>query len=53
MIDVIVPVYAGEDETRACLASLLAARCEVPFELLVLEIVPARTETPRSSAKLT
>ena len=37
MIDVIVPVYAGEDETRACLASLLAARCEVPFEVLVVD----------------
>ena len=37
MIDVIVPVYAGEEETRRCLASLLAARCETAFEVVVVD----------------
>jgi GT2 family glycosyltransferase len=37
LIDVIVPVYAGEEETRRCLAALHAARCQTAFELIVVD----------------
>ena len=37
MIDVIVPVYAGEEQTRRCLASLREARCEAAFEIVVVD----------------
>ncbi|KAB2963992.1 glycosyltransferase [Zoogloea sp.] len=35
-IDVIVPVYRGLDETRRCIESVLAARQQAPFELIVI-----------------
>jgi GT2 family glycosyltransferase/glycosyltransferase involved in cell wall biosynthesis len=37
LIDVIVPVYAGEAETRSCLESVLAAPCRTEFELVVVD----------------
>lgn len=37
VVDVIVPVYSGEDETRRCLASLQAAVCRMPFEIVVVD----------------
>jgi len=36
-IDVIVPVYAGFEQTRRCLESVLAARQETPFELVLID----------------
>lgn len=35
-IDVIVPVYTGRVETLCCLYSVLAAACDTPFELVVV-----------------
>jgi len=35
-VDIVVPVYKGLDETRACLESVLAARNREPFELIVI-----------------
>lgn len=37
MIDIVVPVYAGEDETRKCIASILASRCDTPHEVVVID----------------
>lgn len=36
-VDVIVPVYRGLDETRACLDSLLAAEPALPHECIVID----------------
>lgn len=36
-VDVIVPVYRGLAETRACLESVLAAPVSAPFELIVVD----------------
>lgn len=35
-VDVIVPVYRGLDETRACLESVLAAAVRTPYRLVVI-----------------
>lgn len=35
-VDIVVPVYGGLEETRACLASLLEHRQETPFEIIVV-----------------
>ena len=37
MIDVIIPVFRGESATRRCIESVLAARCESPFETVVVD----------------
>ncbi|MBC9070399.1 glycosyltransferase [Thauera sp. CAU 1555] len=37
MLDVIVPVYAGEADTRRCLESVLACRQQTMFELVVVD----------------
>ncbi|WP_159999570.1 glycosyltransferase [Roseomonas sp. 18066] len=37
VVDVIVPVYAGYDETMRCLHSVLAAPQRTPFRLLVVD----------------
>ena len=36
-VDIIVPVYRGEAETRACLASVLASRSATPAEIVVVD----------------
>lgn len=36
-VDVVVPVYRGLDQTRRCLESVLAARQETPFELVLID----------------
>ncbi len=36
-VDVIVPVYGGLEETRACLTSLLEAWQETPHEIIVID----------------
>jgi GT2 family glycosyltransferase len=36
-IDVIIPAYRGEAETRACLQSVLAARTRSPREIVVID----------------
>ena len=36
-VDIVVPVYRGEAETRACLESLLAARLQVRHEIVVID----------------
>ena len=35
-VDVLVPVYGGRAQTLACLHSVLTARSETPFELIVI-----------------
>jgi GT2 family glycosyltransferase len=37
MIDVVIPVYRGEAETRACVESVLAARTRGPFEIIAID----------------
>jgi GT2 family glycosyltransferase len=37
VIDVVVPVYKGADETRRCLESVLASVQRVPFEVVVVD----------------
>lgn len=36
-IDVVIPVYRGESETRACVESVLAARTRDPCEIVVID----------------
>jgi len=36
-VDIIVPVYRGELETRACLESVLAASANTPREVVVVD----------------
>ena len=36
-VDIVVPVYRGEAETRACLESLLAAKRQTPHEIVVID----------------
>ncbi len=36
-VDIVVPVYRGEAETRACLESLLGARLQTPHEIIVID----------------
>ena len=44
MIDVIVPVYRGLSETKACLESVWHARCELQFRLIVINDCSPETE---------
>jgi len=37
MIDVVVPVFRGLAATRRCLESVLAARCDAPREIVVID----------------
>ena len=37
MIDVVIPVYAGEAETRGCIESVLGAGVTVPHEVVVVD----------------
>ena len=37
ILDIVVPVYRGEAETRACLESVLAAPARRPFEVVVID----------------
>lgn len=37
MVDVIVPVYRGVEETRACIESVLAAPCSTAREVIVID----------------
>lgn len=37
MIDVIIPVYRGIEETRRCVESVLAVRCELRHEVIVID----------------
>lgn len=36
VVDVVVPVYAGLNETLRCLHSVLHAPCQTPFELIII-----------------
>lgn len=36
LVDVVIPVYKGRAETLRCIYSVLASRCETPYELIVL-----------------
>jgi GT2 family glycosyltransferase/glycosyltransferase involved in cell wall biosynthesis len=36
-VDIIIPVYKGEAETRRCLESVLGARHETPVEIVVID----------------
>ena len=35
-VDVIVPVYRGLDDTRRCVQSVLAAQCQTPWRLILI-----------------
>ena len=37
MIDLIVPVFRGLEETRRCIESVLRARQSIEFELVVVD----------------
>ena len=37
MLNVIIPVYLGLRETQRCIESVLAARCETPHEVVVID----------------
>ncbi len=37
MVDVIIPVYAGFEETRRCIESVLKAHCATAFELVLID----------------
>lgn len=37
MIDVVVPVYRGKDETLDCLRSVIAGRGSIPYRLVVID----------------
>lgn len=37
IVDIVVPVYRGEAETRACVESVLAATARTPRELIVID----------------
>jgi len=37
IVDVIVPVYKGFEETRQCVESVLQADCATPFELVLID----------------
>jgi GT2 family glycosyltransferase len=52
-LDIVIPVYRGEAETRACLESVLASRCERAVEVVVIDDrspEPAISEWLRSLA---
>lgn len=52
-VDIIIPVYKGYDETIACIDSVLAARSDAAFELVVINDCspdPRLTEELRSLA---
>ena len=36
-VDVVIPVYRGMAETRACLETVLASRARVPFDVIVID----------------
>lgn len=36
LIDVVIPVYKGREETLRCIYSVLSASCNIPYELVVL-----------------
>ena len=36
-LDVVVPVYSGEDETRRCLESVFRAVCSVDYDVVVID----------------
>lgn len=36
VVDVIIPVYRGIEETSRCIDSVYAARCQTPFRLIVI-----------------
>jgi GT2 family glycosyltransferase len=47
LIDVVIPVYRGLAQTRRCIESVLAARQEVPFEVVVVDDASPDPEIPR------
>jgi len=47
MIDVIVPVFDGEEQTRRCLESVRAAGQRTPFELIVVDDATPRPAIAR------
>jgi len=36
LLDVVIPVYKGEQETLDCIHSVLVSACDIPFELIVI-----------------
>lgn len=37
IVDIVVPVFRGERETRSCLESVLDSRCATPHEVIVID----------------
>ncbi len=47
VVDVIVPVYRGVEETRRCIESVLQAACATPFELVLIDDATPEPELAR------
>jgi O-antigen biosynthesis protein len=43
-VDIIVPVYRGLDDTRCCLESVLASKCQAAWRLIVINDCSPETE---------
>jgi GT2 family glycosyltransferase len=58
-VDIVVPVYRGEAEIRACLASVIAARLQTPHEIVAIDdaspepAIPAWLRTLAAEGRIT
>jgi GT2 family glycosyltransferase/glycosyltransferase involved in cell wall biosynthesis len=52
LVDVVIPVYGNADETLRCIASVLAAPVETPYELVVIDDASPDAELLTSLEKL-
>ncbi|MDP2056498.1 MAG: glycosyltransferase, partial [Thiobacillus sp.] len=52
VVDVIVPVYRGFEETRRCIESVLKAHCTTPFELVLIDDASPEPELASYCASL-
>ena len=52
LVDVVIPVYGNADETLRCIASVLAAPVETPYELIVIDDASPDAELVTSLEKL-
>lgn len=52
VVDVIVPVYRGVEETRRCIESVLKAQCATPFELVLIDDASPEPELASYCASL-
>src|SRR4030042_6312594 len=52
VVDVIVPVYRGFEETRRCIESVLKTDCAIPFELVLIDDASPEPELASYCASL-